>query len=99
MNNCWFIVRVIKNPIQTYFKQNISVIEIIGEFRQKSSQIKSLKILFWSDNKETDNILKFCKINDYIVVYGQLLIIKNREIEISVTKIIPVFSSRVNSIK
>ena len=46
-----------------------------------------------------DNILKFCKINDYIVVYGQLLIIKNREIEISVTKIIPVFSSRVNSIK
>ena len=99
MNCCWFIVRIIKNPIQTYFKQNISVMEIIGEFRQKSSVVKSLKILFWSDNKETDNILKFCKINDYIVVYGQLLIIKNREIEISVTKIIPVFSSRVNSIK
>ena len=37
MNYCWFIVRIIKNPIQTYFKQNISVIEIIGEFRQKSS--------------------------------------------------------------
>jgi hypothetical protein len=99
MNYCWFIVRIIKNPIQTYFKQNISVMEIIGEFRQKSSVVKSLKILFWSDNKNTDNILKFCKINDYIVVSGQILIIKNREIEISVTKIIPVFSSRVNSTK
>jgi len=99
MNYCWFIVRIIKNPIKTYFKQNISVVEIIGEFRQKSSQIKPLKILFWSDNKNTDNILKFCRINDYIVIYGQILIIKNKEIEISVTKIVPVYSSRVNFIK
>lgn len=90
MNYSWFIVRVIKNPIQTYFKQNISVTEIIGEFRQKSSQIKSLKILFWVDNRNIDNILKFCKINNYIIVYGQIFISKNKQIEMSVTKIIPI---------
>jgi len=92
MNYCWFIVRVIKNPIQTYFKQNISVTEIITEFRQKSSQIKSLKILIWSDNKNIDSILKFCKINNYIIVYGQIFTGKNKQIEMSVTKIIPISS-------
>lgn len=92
MNYCWFIVRVIKNPIQTYFKQNISVTEIIGEFRQKSSKIKSLKILFWSNNKNIDNILKFCKINNYIIVYGQIFTSKNKQIEMSVTKIFPISS-------
>ena len=92
MNYCWFIVRVINNPIQTYFKQNISVTEIIGEFRQKSSQIKCLKILFWSDNKNIDNILKFCKTNTYIIVYGQIFTSKNKQIEMSVTKIFPISS-------
>ena len=92
MNYCWFIVRVINNPIQTYFKQNISATEIIGEFRPKSSKIKSLKISFWSNNTNIDNILKFCKINNYIIVYGQTFTSKNKQIEMSVTKIFPISS-------
>jgi hypothetical protein len=90
MNYCWFIVRITENPIQTYFKQTISVTEIRAEFRQKSSQIKSLKILFWSDNKNINNTLKFYKTNNYICVYGHIFITKNKQIEVSTTKIIPI---------
>lgn len=92
MNYCWFIVRVIKNPIQIYYKQNISATEIVGEFRQKSLKIKPLKILFWSNNKNIDNILKLCKINNYIIVYGQIFTSKDKQIEMSVTKIFPISS-------
>ena len=36
MNYCWFIVRIIKNPIQTYFKQNISITNFLnGGFQTK----------------------------------------------------------------
>lgn len=94
MNYCCFIVRVIKNPIQTYYKQNISATEIIAEFRfrKKLLQIKPLKISFWSNNNNINSILKFCKINNYIIVYGKIFTNKNKQIEMSVTKIIPISS-------
>jgi len=102
MNYCWFIVRIIKDPIQTYFEENISLVEMSGEFRQKPSrqmslQVRDLNILFWADNIDAENILKCCKIHDYILIYGQISVIKRRAVEISVTKIIPIFHSRVSS--
>jgi hypothetical protein len=97
MNYCWFIVRIINNPVQTYFEENISLVEMIAEFRQIPSQIRYFKILFWTDTVNGDENIQYYAINDYALIYGQSFITKKSEIEISVTRIIPVFRTRVYS--
>jgi hypothetical protein len=97
MNYCWFIVRIISDPIQTYFEENISLIEMMAEFHQIPSQIGYFKILFWADTANADEIIKCYEINDYAIIYGQSFIAKNNEIEISVTQLIPVFHNKVYS--
>jgi hypothetical protein len=99
MNYCWFIVRIISNPVQTYFEENIVLIEMIAEFRQIPSQIGYFKILFWVDNINV-NENKYCyKSNDYLLIYGQSFITKNNEIEISVTRIISVARNSLYSLQ
>jgi hypothetical protein len=97
MNYCWFIVRIISNPVQTYFEENISLVEMIAEFRQIPSQIGYLKILFWADTPNGAENKQWYEVNDYALIYGQSFITKKSEIEVSVTRIIPVFRTRVYS--
>jgi lysyl-tRNA synthetase class II len=97
MNYCWFIARIISNPVQTYFEENITLIEMIAEFRQIPSQIGYLKILFWTDNiNKVENKQQY-KINDYVLISGQSFITKKSEMEVSVTKLIPLFNGKIYS--
>ena len=98
MNHIILIVRIINNPKQSFFDNNIVLTEIIGKFYQfKNNAYSNCKLLIWG-NLAYDS-LKYYHINDYLIIEGSISIIKvnsdniNKfklpEIEISVSKIYP----------
>ena len=92
MNYCNLIVKVIKDPVQIYFENNISVVEILVKFSpvKKNKGIEVFNLLVWGNLAE--DVIKYYKINDYIIVEGFISLqnlTKSTLVQISVRKIYP----------
>ena len=93
MNYSTFIVKIIKKPVQSFFKNNISLTEFVGQFpqvRTKNSR-NTIRLTVWG-NLSYD-VLKYYKLNDYVVIEGYVSSRtnsrNNKQSEISVFKIYP----------
>ena len=93
MNYSTFIVKIIKKPVQSFFKNNISLTEFVGQFPQvrTKNSINTIRLTVWG-NLSYD-VMKYYQLNDYVVVEGYLSSRtnsrNNKQIEISVFKIYP----------
>ena len=102
MNHSILIVKVIAPPKQSFVKDNIPVTEILVKFptiKQKKNCNDIFSILIWG-NLSYD-ALKNYHINKYIIIEGYLSLrtsnyddfssLLNKQVEISVAKIYPLF--------
>lgn len=99
MNYSSFIVKIIEQPIQQYFKEDILMIEMLVKFSQFKEQKpkKTFRIFIWGDLG--NDVLKYYRINDYIIIEGYISLTNsfqennfsslNSQITISVRKIYP----------
>ena len=96
MNHIILIVRIINNPKQSFFDNNIVLTEIIGKFYQfKKNSYNRCKLLIWG-NLAYDSI-KYYHMDDYLIIEGSISVNKTSlegfkeltEIEIAVSKIYP----------
>ena len=93
MNYSTFIVKIIKKPVQSFFKNNISLTELVGQFPQvrTKNSINTIRLTVWG-NLSYD-VMKYYQLNDYVVVEGYLSSRtnsrNNKQSEISVFKIYP----------
>jgi len=108
MNYTCFIIKIISDPIQSYFEDNSSLVEIIGKFPQIRNKrtIDYFRISIWGNL--ADDVMKYYQINDYIIIEGYMFLnrdlfeidnsVKNSQIEISVRKIYPfLLNNRIKS--
>jgi single-stranded DNA-binding protein len=97
MNYASFVGKIIEKPEQSFFKNNVSVTEIVVNFfqiRKNNSDIK-LRISIWEslDNK----LKKSYQLNDLIIIEGYISLrdsvfqnlnkIQDKEVEISSFKV------------
>jgi single-stranded DNA-binding protein len=99
MNYSCFIIKILSNPIQSYFEDNISLVEILGKFPQIRNKrtIEYFRISIWGNL--ADDVIKYYQINDYLIIEGYISVnqnlfemdnfAKNNQVEISVRKIYP----------
>jgi single-stranded DNA-binding protein len=99
MNYSCFIIKIISDPIQSYFEENISLVEIIGKFPQirNKRRVEHFRISVWGNL--ADDVMKYYQINDYIIIEGYISLnldffetdnlAKNNQVAISVRKIYP----------
>jgi hypothetical protein len=94
------IVRIIENPVQTFFNKTTS----LTTFRVQLPQIRNNIIInlgFWGNLGE--DVGKYYQLNDYILIEGYLslrdkesttsIFKKSKKIEITVLKVYPIFLS------
>ena len=86
------IVKILENPIQTVFNNNIP----ITRFRVQLPQVRNntiINLVFWG--KLSQDITNYYEIDDYIIIEGYLSLrdkktIKNsKKVEITVLKVYP----------
>lgn len=96
MNYSNFIVKIIKGPKQKFFKKNIVLTELHVQFPSTRTNNKkvsnTMDLLIWGYLGQ--DIIKYSKINDYLLVEGFISLRKkrfnnNQQIKVSVTKIYP----------
>jgi len=99
MNYSIFIIKIIKEPQQSFFnndKNSIAVTEVLGKFYQIPNKENAIcKLSIWGELSY--DIFQYYHINDYLVVEGYLYrrpsvfeeLNISTEIEISVFKIYP----------
>jgi len=99
MNYNIFIVKIIKEPKQIIFDNTISLIKIPGIFytARKNEYYNFINLSIWGNL--TDYKLESYKKNDYIIVEGYISLytpienksklLKDKQIELSVFKILP----------
>jgi len=94
MNYSNFIVKMLKKPKQRFLKNNILLTELHVQFpsTRRKNNLNKMDLLIWGNLGE--DITKYYKINDYILIEGFISIRKkkidnNQEITISVSKIYP----------
>ena len=101
MNHSVFIVKIIKNPEQSFFKDGTSLTEFpvqLSQIRKNNIEI-ILQVSVWG--KLSSDIMTYYKINDYIIIEGYISLrinndidfstLQNKQIEISALKIYPLF--------
>ncbi len=101
MNYSVFVVKIIKNPEQSFFKDGTSVTEFpvqLSQIRKNNIEI-ILQVSAWG--KLGYDIMDYYKINDYIIIEGYISLrtnnyddfssLLNKQVEISVSKIYPLF--------
>jgi len=101
MNYSTFIVKIIKKPVQSFFKNNISLTELVVQFPQiRNKNCKNtFQVSVWG-NLSYD-IIKYYQQNDYLVIEGYISLRNknenknNKEIEISVFKIYPLLVKNI----
>lgn len=105
MNYSSFIVKIVEEPIQSYFEDGIPMTEIIVKFSQirKRKTIQTFRISIWGNL--ADDVIKYYQINDYIVIEGYISIrprfsednifSKNNQVEVSIRKIYPFLLSNI----
>ena len=93
MNYSNFIVKVLKKPKQRFLKKNILLTELHVQFpstrNKNKNNLNKMDLLIWGSLGE--DIIKYYKINDYILVEGFISFHKkkvnnNQGIKISVSK-------------
>ena len=96
MNYSNFIVKVLKKPKQRFLKKNILLTELHVQFpstrKKNKNNLNKMDLLIWGNLGE--DIIKYYKINDYILIEGFISLHKrkinnNQEIKVSVSKIYP----------
>ena len=97
MNYTSFIVKVIKNPEQIFFRDNIFVTQMIVKFipskKKTLNIIDNFQISVWG-NLSSDKT-NFYQIDDYLIIEGYIYVhsnisnTKTKQVEISVLKIYP----------
>lgn len=99
MNYSTFIVKILKKPEKSYFKEDICVAEVPAKFYQfqNSNADQHLTLNFWGNL--ANDVITYYQLNDYIIIEGYIyskrinndinLSMNNKEIEISVFKIYP----------
>jgi hypothetical protein len=90
------IVKILENPIQTVFNNNISITKFRVQFPQVRKNI-IVNLVFWGNLGE--DVVNYYQINDYILIEGYLSLrdkqitnprIKNsKKVEITVLKVYP----------
>jgi len=99
MNYTSFIVKIVGQPKQSFFKDKISVTEIPAKFfplRNKNSNT-TIKLSVWG--KLAYDVTKYYKEKDYVIVEGYISLrdlasdslkkTRDKQVEISVFKIYP----------
>ena len=95
MNYSTFVVKIIKKPVQSFFKNNISLTELVVQFPQVRNKncIDTFNLTVWG-NLSYD-IVKYYQNNDCILIEGYVSLRQdnenNRKIEVSAFKIYPFF--------
>lgn len=101
MNYSTFIVKIVKKPVQSFFKNNISLTELIVQFPQVRSKnyIDTFHVNVWGNLSH--DVIKYYQINDYIVIEGYISFRttnqkkNNKQIEISAFKIYPLILKNI----
>jgi hypothetical protein len=77
MNYSCFIIKILSNPIQSYFEDNISLVEILGKFPQIRNKrtIEYFRISIWGNL--ADDVIKYYQINDYLIIEGYISVNQN----------------------
>ncbi len=72
MNTSIFIVKIISQPIQSFFIGDISIVELIVEFPKvkKKKSFQDIRLSIWGDLG--GDICKYYQIGDYVIVEGFL---------------------------
>ncbi len=71
MNTSIFIVKIISQPIQSFFIGDISIVELIVEFpKVKKKSFQDIRLSIWGDLG--GDICKYYQIGDYVIVEGFL---------------------------
>jgi single-stranded DNA-binding protein len=102
MNNGIFILKIAEDPNQEYYKTQIKLLEIQADFNylvKNNIFTEKFNLLIWGD--QIDNVLKYYRKSDYIVVEGIVnlsseldkttLKMKEKKIEITVLDIYLLF--------
>jgi len=99
MNYSCFIIKIISQPIYRFFENTILNVELIAKFPKigSKSRVDYFKVLIWGNL--TDEIMKYYKINDYLIIEGYIHLnqeifelnnsIKSNQLQISIKKIYP----------
>ena len=94
MNYSTFIVKIIKTPVQSFFKNNIALTELVVQLPQVRNKncVDTCRLTVWG-NLSYD-VMKYYKINDSIIIEGYISVRnnstqKNKQLEITVFKIYP----------
>jgi single-stranded DNA-binding protein len=93
MNYSCFIVKIINDPIRSQFEDNVSLAEMMVKFSivRKKKTIEEFRVLVWGNLAE--DIIKYYKKNDYIIIEGYLRNISEPgmkdQVEISAKKVYP----------
>ena len=101
MNYSTFIVKIVRKPVQSFFKNNISLTELVVQFPQIRNKncIDVCHLNVWGNLAH--DVIKYYQINDYIVVEGYVSFRNNnqnkkmKQIEISVFKIYPLILKNI----
>ena len=96
MNRTILLVKIIRKPEQSFFKNDTSLVEIIWKFYQFRNNSKNIcKLSVWG--RLSYDIIKYYNVNDYLIIEGFLARRKSNfenldiitDIDVSVSKIYP----------
>jgi len=100
MNYSNFIVKIICQPKQSFFKNNISLVELFVQFPsvRKKNNKNTFFLSIWGNLG--NDVMKYYKVNDYVLIEGFISFRKkefetNQQIEISVSKIYPLSRNKI----
>ena len=102
MNNSIFILKLIEETTQNFYKNQVKLVELKTAFAYFQQQIyfEKLNLLVWGNL--SDDLIKYYRKGDYIIVEGFLTTVSNFDVanlekrerkvfEFTVLKIYPVF--------
>ena len=110
MNYSTFIIKLIEDPEQSSFENNIIVTEVVAQFATKYKKTipnkNTLRISAWGDL--SDNLMKHFRKNDFLVVEGIISLRDNyyfnttqqgqkKIVEITITSLYPYFSNSLQT--
>ena len=94
MNYSNFIVKILKRPKQSLVKKNILLTKLHVQFPsiRNKTDLNTIYLFIWGDLG--NDIMKYYKVNDYILIEGFISLNRekltnNQQIKISVFKIYP----------
>lgn len=73
MNNCIFILKINEEPGEENYNKTIQLLEVKAGFtynKKNKLYFENINLLIWGN--QIDNILKYYRKNDYVVVEGFL---------------------------